>query len=414
MTNMPDNNNSSMNEDILLKAEAAMKSMEIPEGPSAVIAEQTLAAVLEEASDRSASATHSSKQKQNWTGLAGLSSLVAATVLIVAGFGLLGPQSTLAFEDLTKPFKNNKTLTYKTVMVPADGSPGLKIDSKLYFKEPGLSRTESTGGAVVVRDETQGITLFSFSNTKAATVMKSDQNQGTDATSSQMMAPVNWLKSANASGEKIESRTINGIEAPGFATQFGAVQIKIWGDPKTKIPLLIEMPVQAAGTEYTLSMSDFEFDKELSDSLFSVEPPVGYTVSNEQTPEIDYDLVENLTPEEHVQRFLKYYSDLHDGQFPEQIDNPGLITEITQKLYEDGDFTEEEKKAMYNMTPSMGAIWTYRQSLSEFGYQSGVQLGEEDRLVFWYRPAESDSFKVIYGDLRIGEITAEELKTHQE
>lgn len=166
MTNMPDNNESSMNDDILLKAEAAMKSIEIPEGPSAVVAEQTLAAVLEVAGDRSASATHSSKQKQNWKGLAGLSSLAAATVLIVAGIGLLGPQSTLAFEDLTKPFKNTKTLTYKTVMVPADGSPGLKIDSKLYFKEPGLSRTESTGGAVVVRDETQGITLFSFSNTK--------------------------------------------------------------------------------------------------------------------------------------------------------------------------------------------------------------------------------------------------------
>ena len=53
--------------------------------------------------------------------------------------------------------------------------------------------------------------------------------------------------------------------------------MSLWGDPKTGLPVRIEMTM-AMMPNVKITMSDFEFNVDMDESLFSVEPPAGYEV----------------------------------------------------------------------------------------------------------------------------------------
>lgn len=395
----------------LAKVETALRELAIPDGPSEDVMSRTLAAVIDEAGGASPGsvATQSQQKSRSWKGIAGITTLVAATILVVAGVAMFSPQETLAFEDLTKPFREAKTLVYDQVMVPAGASEAPEVKTRIYFKEPGLSRRELGGGSWMVHDIHQNTMLMVFANTKTATVTKTGKIPQKSLNSMETMAPTRWLKSASAEGEQVDSKMIEGVLAPGFRAQFGAVTMTLWGHPKTKRPLLIEMPLTVGETSYVLKMKNFQFDLPLEDSLFSIEPPEGFRVERQEMPEIDYSLVSKLKPEEHVVRLLKYYSGLFDGAFPKMIDDPALSSALTSKLAEDGELSPEERNELFSMSPSMGTVWTYRQSLKGFGYAAGVKLGESERLVFWYRPEGSETYRAVFGDLRVENVPAERI-----
>ncbi len=39
----------------------------------------------------------------------------------------------------------------------------------------------------------------------------------------------------------------------------------------------------------------------------------------------------------------------------------------------------------------------------------GVKLGDASKAIFWYQPQESETWRVIYGDLRAEDVAAENL-----
>jgi len=45
--------------------------------------------------------------------------------------------------------------------------------------------------------------------------------------------------------------------------------------------------------------------------------------------------------------------------------------------------------------------WTYRGR--------GVTLGEKEAPIFWYRPRDSETYRVIYGDLHVEDVIPEDL-----
>jgi hypothetical protein len=41
---------------------------------------------------------------------------------------------------------------------------------------------------------------------------------------------------------------------------------------------------------------------------------------------------------------------------------------------------------------------------------AGVKLGTPDRPIFWYKPTGADKYRVIYADLNVKEMSADEVK----
>ena len=40
---------------------------------------------------------------------------------------------------------------------------------------------------------------------------------------------------------------------------------------------------------------------------------------------------------------------------------------------------------------------------------SGVKLGDADKAIFWYQPKDSQTYRVIYGDLSVKDVAPESL-----
>ncbi|MBI2479772.1 MAG: hypothetical protein HYV60_14400, partial [Planctomycetia bacterium] len=131
---------------------------------------------------------------------------------------------------------------------------------------------------------------------------------------------------------------IDGRKVVGFHISSQPHDFILWGDPKTGLPVRVESTSGFEGGVKATS-SDFVFNADMDESLFSLEPPAGYTVTvrnakTDVSPPEEKDLVE----------MFREYSKLSDGAFPDSLDflttatifgkKAGLRMSI-QKMWED-------------------------------------------------------------------------------
>ena len=94
----------------------------------------------------------------------------------------------------------------------------------------------------------------------------------------------------------------------------------IWVDPQTKLPVQIEISGKFGGGQtFHSTLSDFQFDPKLDDSLFSFEPPPGYALQKQNINVADDK--DDGTPETAVARLLRMYAEKAGGMFPKRIDD---------------------------------------------------------------------------------------------
>ena len=84
----------------------------------------------------------------------------------------------------------------------------------------------------------------------------------------------------DGSGEDLGARAVEGREARGFRTLSPGNDITFWIDEETELPLSVEIVHTRTGRH--IIMSEFEWDVELDESLFSTTAPEGYTVEKRE------------------------------------------------------------------------------------------------------------------------------------
>jgi hypothetical protein len=121
--------------------------------------------------------------------------------------------------------------------------------------------------------------------------------------------------------------------------------VSLWGDPKTGLPVRFEMTAGMDGST-KVTASDFVFNADMDESLFSVEPPAGYTVQNEKiddSPREEKDLI----------AMFREYSSL-TGKLPDSLDERTVRQIVWQRGNAEiqwereapglGKVTEEQKR----------------------------------------------------------------------
>jgi hypothetical protein len=157
-------------------------------------------------------------------------------------------------------------------------------------------------------------------------------------------------------------------------------------------------------------MSDIEFDARLDDSLFSLVPPPGYAFETERRAYVtEQDMIDYLG-------IMAEYNDRTFLDQPYSVDSDKL-NEIYDKAKEDRTAAEQKlldtvdhyKMANLNMMPTGHFIedHTVKGSFRYLG--KGVRLGDKDRIVCWYKLKDADTYRVVYGDLSIKDLPAEDL-----
>ena len=129
-------------------------------------------------------------------------------------------------------------------------------------------------------------------------------------------------RTSNAS--RSARRTSTDAESSDSVSVALRVVLSVWGDPKTGLPVRIEMTM-AIMPNMKITMSDFEFNVDMDESLFSVEPPAGYEVIAVQDHAID----DSPAEEKDLIEMFRYYSELSGGRFPDLLDMEWLNEVVT-------------------------------------------------------------------------------------
>ena len=207
-------------------------------------------------------------------------------------------------------------------------------------------------------------------------------------------------------GEKeLDGRTLHVflIEQPGNS-------MTVWVDPKTREPVRVEATLSMSSIPKTTSVfRDFKWDAPVEESEVSIDAPPGYTIRSmtmDASMPTEKDLVEGL-------RMLAKFN---GGAFPATLDVAGMGGAFKKYAETSAPKTPEQRKAFEaEMMPAAmkigRAIGAINSATGDDWHYAGdgAKLDEADRPVLWYKPAKSDKYHVIYADLTVKQVAANEL-----
>ncbi len=402
-------------DEVLSRAEAALRGEPIPVGPSEEIMARTL------------SALNAEYEQPPWSFVRRRTMrlaipLAAAVLLALGGLVYVGSMTSVgppvAWADVAARLRDARTLTYRTTISGKDVQ--VPLTSRTWLKVPSHMRMETSNGLISIMDGDPATALYLDAATKTAYFSKSKAKSKPKTTGTFQPGPQvvdfkqkndhtfefsgfeKFKKLAKEKGEPVGKKKIGDIEAQGFRAQQNGVMSTVWVDPQTGQPLVIEHTQRAGDKEMTVTMSDFVFDTPLDDALFSLKPPVDYKVTEGQ--------LEAATSEESFVKLLRLYAEATGGTFPLKLDDWADYDKQlkTEQFKKPGSFTDP--KYIQLVQTVMGGMTFVLQYKDQYVYRpENIKLGDADKMLLWYKPEGSEKYRVIYGDLHVGELAADQV-----
>lgn len=336
---------------------------------------------------------------------------VAAAVILAVALGLsvfTGNGAGKVYARMVDQLHNAGTLTYSQVsMTGVESMPTVRME--VAFKEPGYLRTATADGYVTVIDSTEnrfrGISLVP----SAKSYIAFDASNMPDGSGEGPWASLEKLQALPTQADELLGRKqIDGRSLEGFRVREGDTTATVWIDPATDALVRAEMEF-ANAPGMNVILSDFQFDIPLDDSLFSLEPPAGFTpmktgLEADMSKVSEGDLIEFLRMWSHWTVDRTFPPTLLGTEIPKiamQMGREGKFTDAQASGYEE----DRQVQIMYRGMLFMGLLpngtWRYAGQ--------NVPFGDPLTPIFWYQPQGSPTWRVIYADLSTADVTPENL-----
>lgn len=337
--------------------------------------------------------------------------IAAASVIIIAvliGLNYLDDSisiTSVAYAEVVERLHNARTLTYTLqTTTPVEGVPTMRME--VAFREPGYMRMTMPGGYVSVMDYVQekGITILPPRKQFIEIEMSNLPN---DPAQQQFEAIEKLRTLPDRADEELGTKEIDGRVLQGYRVTEENVINTVWIDPQTRELVIVEMEFVSAPSMSGI-MTDFQFDVDLDDSLFSLTPPDGYT-----RMEIQVDL-SDITEQDLIE-FLRLWSTwTKDSTFPPTL-NPAELAKLAMEMEKQGEFgddqTPEQERLQHVMQMTRGLTFLLNLPAESNWRYAGedVKFGDAGTPIFWYRPKGAETYRVIYGDLSVKDVEPENL-----
>jgi len=233
--------------------------------------------------------------------------------------------------------------------------------------------------------------------------------------------------------ESLGQSTIDGADVEGFQTtdpnylggMMGQVDVKIWVDVKTQLPVRSEMDMQMGDMQIHGVVHSFQWDCPVNADTFKPVIPADYTTlpgGPMKMPAMN---------EESAIAGLKLFADLF-GRYPEKLDFMSLMTQLgklgdgnnaapdrnnpaLKKILEGGkgaSVEEQTKKTLDITMPIQGAGMFYMMLTQEkkdpVYYGNVVTPQDADKVLLRWKVSDKE-YRVIFGSLHAETVSAETL-----
>jgi len=392
-------------DNLLARATAALQRMPMVDGPSPQTMDQTLAALDVAASSSKTRLAFRRKTMFALLKMAAAALIAAASLFYFGGPYLVG--APVAFEEVAQKLQNAHTFSYLMTMELPDAKSSVTM--RLLFKEPGLVRSEAlaTSGPIMIMDQKAGKTLAIDPAAKSAVLLEGKLLGAAREDKELATSEAQHLRSlAQKKGEPIGEKTIGKVQAQGFRVkEETGYETTIWVDPQTRLPVQIEITGKAGDKPFHSIIREFELDPKLDDSLFSQEPPQGYAFSrlnlNEPNDKDDG------SPETAVAKLLRDFAEKSAGAFPKRLDDWTGYDRVNPK----GTFKSPTDPALIRLVSILVRVQMFLlERKGDYGYKAdGVKLGDANKIIFWYKPKDKQTYRALFADLHAADVTADQL-----
>jgi len=329
---------------------------------------------------------------------------LAAAAAVIVITGLVGVQlmtGTNAYAKVVEEIRNARTLVY-TLITQSNMGNGETIKTDMAYKEPGYLRTTTIDGYVAIVNATSGkmISIVPGSHYTLGDIKNLTNTGGP--------GPFESIESMKKLPEKADKglgkKEIDGINCDGYQVTQGDLTTLVWLDTKTGEVVQVEQKYASASGMNRI-IKNIKFDVDLDDSLFSLEPPAGLKTFGE---------MKDNPAEQSEQIFidwLKFWATNNtDETFPPMVAG-SEIAKVTMDMAKQGKLKGEawskvDPSQMFNALLFVAKLpqdsnWRYAGN--------GVKINTPNTPIFWYRPAGSQMYRVIYADLTVREVAEDQL-----
>ncbi|UCG57779.1 MAG: hypothetical protein JSU70_23305, partial [Phycisphaerales bacterium] len=196
--------------------------------------------------------------------------------------------------------------------------------------------------------------------------------------------------------EELGEEEIEGRWCVGFLASGPQGEVVIWADSETALPVRIEQKEH----QMTVICKNFEFDPQIDEALFSMDIPEDYTLQEQQLD------LKAGTEEAFIEGLRIRAEVMGDGIFPEDVSVGAYIENVTKvgerlRNISDSDGMKLAQHLLFLRFFEGEGKWHWAGA--------GVELGDAESPIFWYRPKGSETWRVIYGDLRVEDVAERHL-----
>jgi outer membrane lipoprotein-sorting protein len=326
--------------------------------------------------------------------------LAAAAVIVIAVIAGVSQffGGTVTFAQVIEPILNSRTMIYDFLVGDEATSPimhDIIVDQR-------IRRTISNMPGMTMVIDLESSTMLVMTDHDKTAAYVDIQGPLVDRTQGYVKFLRQVITKLRDDYEELGEQEVEGRKTIAFRAVGRNEAVKIWADPKTALPVRIELTL---GQLFVI-LKNFQFDPLIDEALMSMEVPAGYTL---EKTDIDFTDVDE---QDFIESLRIWAEVIRDGTFPDAIGTENAMKDmyLLGVKIETSDLPEEEAS---QLGVNFGKGMLFHQMLETQGrWQytgAGVKLGDTEKAIFWYQPEDSETYRVIYGDLHVEDVAPENL-----
>ena len=358
-----------------------------------------------------------------------ITKLAAAAVIIAAvwvGLTVIESGGGVALAEVLQKIERVKAFTYnmKMNMANVPGMPAnspIEVEMKAVIaKDVGMRMTARTGDSII--SET-----YVVLDEKAIVSVMPDQKQYMRI---KLTNDIFWkMQKENGDPRAIVRQfteneytelgrsVVDGIEVEGFESNdpnivenvLGNVIGRLWVDTSTKLPVRYDIKILAEDGKMMMDMMvyGFEWDVEVEPGALTPTIPDDYKLMAE---------VEFSDDEKFYLEVLGLFAEVSGGKYPSELNAIKIMEEFQHEMITHfGDpMTEPNQPEGRQKMMNLQMAGTYYAKLTSEGkdlaYHGDIVTAEFPHAVLMRWKTDSGKYKVIFGDLSVGEVAPQELE----